>query len=136
MKDVKSKKSMKYLETSSLRVGTTHLLWRDQETAALLKRSIVRARILTGTYTLQANRHTFSKKTVDSTCNHCQHEAEYLHHMVCRCQVFYEYRKIARHGGRNVNTQCGTVTSQVASLGVSRLYPAYMSRLKEPYKRH
>ena len=95
MKDVKSKKSMKYLETSSLKVGTTHLVWRDQETAALVKRSIVRARILTGTYTLQANRHTFSKKTVDSTCNHCQLEAEYLHHMVCRCPVFYEYRKIA-----------------------------------------
>ena len=95
VKDVKSKKSLKYLETSSLRVGTTHLVWRDLETAAQVKRSIVRARILTGTYTLQANRHTFSKKTVDSTCNHCQLEAEDLHHMVCRCPVFYEYRNVA-----------------------------------------
>ena len=55
VKDVKSKKSLKYLETSSLRVGTTHLVWRDLETAAQVKRSTVRARILTGTYNLQAN---------------------------------------------------------------------------------
>ena len=95
VKDAKSKKSLKYLETSSLRVGSAHLVWRDLETAAQVKRSIVRARILTGTYTLQANRHTFSKKTVDSTCNHCQLEAEDLQHMVCRCPVFYEYRNVA-----------------------------------------
>ena len=41
VKDAKSKKSLKYLETSSLRVGTTHLVWRDLETAAQVKRSIV-----------------------------------------------------------------------------------------------
>ena len=92
MKDVKSKKSLKYLKTSSLRVGTTHLVWRDLETAVQVKRSIMRARILTGTYTIQVNIHTFSKKTVDSTCNHCQLEEEDLHHMVCGCRVFYEYR--------------------------------------------
>ena len=72
-----------------------HRVWRDLETAAHVKGSIVRVRILTCIYTLQANRHTFSKKTVDPTYNHCQLKAKDLHHMVCRCPVFYEYRNVA-----------------------------------------
>ena len=95
VKDIKSKKTLKYLITNSLRVGTTHLVWRDLEAARQVKRSIVRARILTGTYTLQATRHTFSKKSINPTCLHCQLEDEDLHHMVCRCPAFYEYRVLA-----------------------------------------
>ena len=71
---IKSKKTLRSLETHNLRVGTMHTTWREIETASQVKRSIVRARIITGTYTLQSNRHTFSKKTVDPTCILCQLE--------------------------------------------------------------
>ena len=95
VKDIKSKKTLQYLKTNSLRVGTTHLVWRNLEATRQVKRSIVRARIRTGTYTLQATRRTFSKKSINSTCLHCQLEDEDLHHMVCRCPAFYEYRVLA-----------------------------------------
>ena len=90
--DIKSKKTLPYLEVHSLRVGRTHLTWREIETASQVKRSIVRTRIITGTYTLQSNRHTFNKNTVDPTCPLCQLEEEDLRHMVCQCPAFCDYR--------------------------------------------
>ena len=61
------------------------------ETARQVKGSIVRARITTGTYTLQSNRHTLNKKIVDPTCPLCQLEEEDLRHMVCWCPAFFDY---------------------------------------------
>ena len=95
VKDIRSKKTLQYFKTNSLRVGTTLLVWKNLETARQVKRSIVRARILTGTYALQATRHIFSKESINQTCLHCQLEDEDLHHMVCRCPAFYEYRVLA-----------------------------------------
>ena len=89
---IKTKKSLRYLSTNSLRVGLPQLIWRDIQAGDQVKRSIVRARILTGTYTLQSNRYTFSNETVNSTCLHCQLEDEDIHNVVCRCPAFYEYR--------------------------------------------
>ena len=88
--DIRTKKSLGYLSTNSLRVGLPHLIWRDIQAGGQV-RSIVRARILTGTYTLQSNQYTFSNKTVNPTCLHCQLEDEDIHHVVCRCPAFYKY---------------------------------------------
>ena len=90
-KRYKIKKSLCYLQTPSLRVGTVHSVWRDIETVKQVKRCIVRTRILTGTYTLQAHRNVFNK-TMDPTCPHCQLEAEDLRHMVCCCPAFHDDR--------------------------------------------
>ena len=89
--DIRSKKSLCYLQTRSLRIGTVHSVWKGIETVREVKRCIVKARILTGTYTLQAHRYIFSGK-VDPTCPHCQLEPEDLRHMLCRCPAFYEDR--------------------------------------------
>ena len=37
-----------------------------------VKKAVVKARILTGTYILQKNRQTFSNGTVDAVCRHCR----------------------------------------------------------------
>ena len=66
-------------------------VWKGIETVREVKRCIVNARILTGTYTLQAHCNIFSGK-VDPTCPHCQLEPEDLRHMLCRCPAFYEDR--------------------------------------------
>ena len=47
---IKPKKTLRYLETHNLRVGTIHTTLREIETASQVKRSIVRDRIITGTY--------------------------------------------------------------------------------------
>ena len=89
--DIRSKKSLCYLQTRSLWIGTVHSVWKGIETVREVKRCIVKARILTGTYTLQAHRNIFSGK-VDPTCPHCQLEPEDLRHMLCRYPAFYEDR--------------------------------------------
>ena len=53
-----------------------------------VKRCIIKARVLTGTYTLQAQRNVFSG-TVDPTCPYCQLEPEDLRHMLCRCPAYH-----------------------------------------------
>ena len=83
---VKTTKSLKYLSVNNLRVGTTHLMWRTMESAVTdVKKAVVKARILTGTYILLKNRQTFSSGTVDAVCQHCYFEDEDLLHLTSRC---------------------------------------------------
>ena len=89
----KTKKSLKNLSVNNLRVGTTHLIWRTVESSVTdVRKAVVKARILTGTYILQKNRQTFSSGTVDAVCLHCYHEDEDLLHLTSRCPAFYNIR--------------------------------------------
>ena len=85
-----------------------HLIWRDIESGVQVRRSFVRARILTATYTLQSNQSTFSHKTVDPSCPHCQLEDDDIHHVVCRCPAFYEYRVSVLSQFRQAVIEAGT----------------------------
>ena len=88
--DIKTKKSLKNLSVNNLRVGTTHLIWRTVESSVTdVRKAVVKARILTGTYILQKNRQTFSSGTVDAVCRHCYLEDEDLLHLSSRCTPFY-----------------------------------------------
>ena len=52
--DIKTKKTLKYLSIHNLRVGTTHMVWKTVESSVTdVKKAVVKARILTGTYILQ-----------------------------------------------------------------------------------
>ena len=94
--DIKTKKTFRYLPIHNLQVGTTHLVWRTVEfSVADVKKAVVKARILTGTYMsyiLQKNRQTFSSGTVDAVCRHCYLEDEDLLHLLARCPAFYNIR--------------------------------------------
>ena len=81
---------LKYLSIHNLRVGTTHMVWKTVESSVTdVKKAVVKARILTGTYILQKNRQTFSNGTVDAVCRHCRLEEEDLLHLLSRCPAFY-----------------------------------------------
>ena len=91
--DIKTKKTLRYLPIHNMRVETTHLVWRTVESSvADVKKAVVKARILTGTYILQKNRQTFSNGTVDAVCRHCYLEDEDLLHLLARCPAFYNIR--------------------------------------------
>ena len=63
-----------------------------ESTVTDVKKAVVKARILTGNYILQKNRHTFSSDTVDAVCRHCYLEDEDLLHLLARCVAFYNIR--------------------------------------------
>lgn len=95
LEDAKSKSSLKYLNIESCEVGKAHILWatvppnvRDVEPAA------IKARLLTGTYVLQANRARFNQYNVDPTCLICSVEPEDRMHFLIRCPVFNEKRAV------------------------------------------
>ena len=48
--------------------------------------------MLTGVYILQTNRHLFSGRAVESTCQFCCLEAEDIYHMATRCPAFHDIR--------------------------------------------
>ena len=89
--DIKTKKTLKYLSCYNLSVDNTHLVWRTVDNSVMdVRKAVVKARILTGTYILQKNRQTFSNGTVSSECRHCHLEEEDLLHLVSRCPAFLQ----------------------------------------------
>ena len=92
--EIKTKKTLKFLPVKNLRIGSTHLVWKAVETSvADVKKAIVKARVLTGTYILQKNKQTFSNGTVDAVCRHCRLGEEDLLHLLSRCPAFYRIRQ-------------------------------------------
>ena len=70
------------------------MVWKTVESSVTdVKKAVVKARILTGTYILQKNRQTFSNGTVDAVCRHCRLEEEDLLHLLSRCPSFYSIRE-------------------------------------------
>ena len=92
--EIKTKKTLKFLPVKNLRIGSTHLVWKAVETSvADVKKAIVKARVLTGTYILQKNKQTFSEGTVDAVSRHCRLGEEDLLHLLSRCPAFYRIRQ-------------------------------------------
>ena len=58
-----------------------------------IDKAAIKARILTGTYTLQSNRHKFNQYEVDKTCELCAQEAEDREHFILRCSALQEARQ-------------------------------------------
>ena len=54
-----------------------------------VEKAVIKARLLTGTYTLQANRHRFNQYEVDKTCEPCSIDTE---HFILHCTALQEAR--------------------------------------------
>ena len=103
MSEIKTKKTLKYLSVNNLRIGTTHLVWRTIDSSVSdVRKEMVKARILTGTYILQKNRQSFSNGSVNAVCPHCCFEDEDLLHMLARCPAFYAIRSSTIHTLRDI----------------------------------
>jgi hypothetical protein len=85
--------STRYISTTSLKLQNTAPLWvtakhslRDTEKA------FVKAKILTGTYRLQAHEAVFSKHR-SPTCQLCKEQSEDRSHFLLNCMALAQYRK-------------------------------------------
>ena len=77
--------------TYTFRVGSTRLVWDSIESESEMKKGIIEARILTGVYMLQVNRHLFSGGSIEPTCQLCWLK-ENIYHLATRCPVYHEVR--------------------------------------------
>ena len=85
-KDSQEKSSLKFLQIPRTDKPRAHNIWelskgspRDGEKA------IVKARIVTGTYTLQSNKHKFNQHLVPPTCRLCNNSPEDRAHFLLDC---------------------------------------------------
>ena len=58
-----------------------------------MEKAAIKARLLTGTYTLQANRHRFNQHEIDATCELCKLEPEDREHFILHCKTLSEVRE-------------------------------------------
>lgn len=59
--DIKTKKTLRFLNIKTLHTGITHLVWSSIESETEVTKGVIRiikARVLTGVYILQSNRHS------------------------------------------------------------------------------
>ena len=90
--ECKIRSSMKYLNYDCFEVGKPHPLWSTVSiTTRDVQRAAIKAKIITGTYTLQANRARFNQFE-DSSCPLCEAECEDYHHFIMTCPALKQTR--------------------------------------------
>ena len=84
--ELQNKSSLKYINPDSVQVGQAHHVYKTvRPNLNDVKRSEIKVRLLTGTYTLQSNRAVFNQYSVDPTCKLCNSEAETRTHFISSC---------------------------------------------------
>ncbi len=73
--------------------GRNHLWQSLDNTVGDVRKGITKARLVTGTYLLQVNKHKFSPYTVDPVCPMCRLEPEDAAHMLLRCPSLHTIRQ-------------------------------------------
>jgi hypothetical protein len=90
--EAKKKSSLKYLNIDSCRVGTPHPIWATTSLNTRdVTRATVKAKLLTGTYTLQCHRAKYNKN-VSPTCQLCSSECENREHFLVSCTALATIR--------------------------------------------
>ena len=88
IQDKNSKTSLNMMSVSQLKIGVCHPVWKTvRNNPKDVEKAAIKARILTGTYTLQANRAKFNQYEVDPTCPLCQKGSENRKHFILLCPV-------------------------------------------------
>jgi hypothetical protein len=92
------KSSLKYLTIQENPTRNTHTIWK---TTKLNPRSVaktsVKVKILTGNYTLQANRQKYNQHEVSPICKLCNLEPEDREHFTLRCPILETKRNFYVH---------------------------------------
>lgn len=88
------KSSIRFLSYDNLVEGETHPIWDNAKHDPVAARKAgVKARMVTGAYTLQADRSKFNQHEVDPTCIICGNDAENLQHFLLECQGLQNSRE-------------------------------------------
>ncbi len=75
-------------------IGTPHPLWQNVNSAFFdIKKAIIKAKLVTKTYTLQVNKARFNKYRVDPTCPVCKTDVETLEHFILHCPSLQRERR-------------------------------------------
>jgi hypothetical protein len=93
MKALETKSSLKYLCKDDFQLHHPHPLWKSSYgNTKHTRRAHIRAKLLTGTYTLQANRSRFNQNEVDPTCKLCSQGPEDREHFLASCPFSQDIR--------------------------------------------
>jgi hypothetical protein len=88
------KSSLRFVYNEDLKAGSIHKLWTSSySTVSDVKKGIVKCRMLTGTYLLQKDKHTFSNGKVQADCVLCCIGDEDIVHMLTQCSALHEIRR-------------------------------------------
>ena len=77
LSSTEEKKSVSFLNVEGCSVGNVHPCWSTVDNTVMdVRRAVIKARILTGTYYLQADRDKFQKEGITSMCPLCSATSE------------------------------------------------------------
>ena len=113
-----SKNSLRFLSIQDDPTLKPHLIWDSIDSNPRhVKEAVVKARLLTGTYTLQANRHKFNQFEVPPTCKLCHSDPEDRQHFLTQCKKLDSVRNkhlpsvldiLNKEAGSNVGDTIGS----------------------------
>jgi hypothetical protein len=90
--DAKDRSTLELLDLSLIQSGEPHFMYPRTGSSTLRTATAFRAKLLTGTYTLQSNATKFNKYKVDPTCLLCKQAPETPTHFLLECQRLKEIR--------------------------------------------
>lgn len=87
VEDNNSKSSLNLMSVNTCKIGQCHPVWKTVRPNPIdVEKAAIKARILTGTYTLQSNRAKFNQHDVDPTCLLCKEGPENRQHFILTCK--------------------------------------------------
>ena len=94
IEEMKNKTSLRYMAVQKNPLDEPHPLYKHTGSNPHdIEKAAIKARILTGTYTLQANRHKFNQQEIDKTCELCRKDTEDREHFILDCTALEEMRQ-------------------------------------------
>ena len=93
--DIESKSSLKYLNPEAVKIGKVHQMYATvRNNIQDVRRAEIKARLLTGTYTLQSNRAKFNQYNVSPICQLCNKDPETREHFLTCCESLQNIRSV------------------------------------------
>lgn len=93
--DMATKSSLRYITPSNCKLGTCHKIWTlTTHDPRDIKRAMIKAKILTGTYILQSNRAKFNQHDISPVCPLCNSGSEDRAHFLVSCKALDPIRRI------------------------------------------
>ena len=93
--DIESKSSLKYLHPEAVKIGKVHQMYAAvRNNIRDVRRAEIKARLLTGTYTLQSNRAKFNQYNVSPICQLCNKDIETREHFLTCCETLQNIRSV------------------------------------------
>ena len=95
LEDIENKSTLVNLRKDHLKFGSTHQVWDSfQSTVSDAKKGIIKARLPTGTYILQAMQSKYSAEKESAICKCCGIENDDITHFLLNCPALFQKRKL------------------------------------------